>query len=168
MMPQRSLATVPAGRTQATPASGRKQEHLVRACGPMRRHSSLYGLLSAVLCVLALAFAMPASAQQNAPAAPAAGPVGAGLAGNGQAGAGQAGAARPASAPPVPAWRRTDNYRFPAMADTVRRLQFAAQAMQLREYCADRRVPDDFVRERLQHFGRLTGRDETCTTLADY
>ena len=54
------------------------------------------------------------------------------------------------------------------MADTVRRLQFSAQAMQLREYCADRRVPDDFVRERLQRFGRLTGRDETCGTLADY
>lgn len=134
----------------------------------MPPHSSLSGLLSAAVCVFALATAMPASAQQKAPPAAAAGPLGAGAAGSGQAGAGPAGAARPASAPPVPAWRRTDNYRFPAMADTVRRLQFSAQAMQLREYCADRRVPDDFVRERLQRFGRLTGRDETCATLADY
>ena len=40
--------------------------------------------------------------------------------------------------------------------------------MQLREYCADRRVSDDFVRERLQRFGRITGRAETCASLRDY
>ncbi|MBP9654836.1 MAG: hypothetical protein KBE19_10655, partial [Rhodocyclaceae bacterium] len=66
-----------------------------------------------------------------------------------------------AASTPTPEWRRTDGYRFPALADSVRRLQFAAQAMQLREYCADRRVPDEFVRERLQRFGRMTGREET-------
>lgn len=69
---------------------------------------------------------------------------------------------------PVPEWRRTDAYRFPALADTVRRLQHVAHAVQLREYCADRRVPDDFVRERLQRFGQLTGREEDCASLVDY
>ena len=73
-----------------------------------------------------------------------------------------------AASTPTPEWRRTDGYRFPALADSVRRLQFAAQAMQLREYCADRRVPDEFVRERLQRFGRMTGREETCASLVDY
>ena len=76
--------------------------------------------------------------------------------------------AAPAANPPTPEWRRTDGYRFPALADSVRRLQYTTLAMQLREYCADRRVSDDFVRERLQRFGRMTGREETCTTLLDY
>ncbi len=102
------------------------------------------------MCGLMLAAAMPAAAQQKG-AAPA-----------------QSGAAKPVPQPPVPEWRRTDGYRFPAIADTVRRMQYSAQAMQLREYCADRRVPDAFVRERLQRFGRLTGREETCTTLLQY
>ena len=76
--------------------------------------------------------------------------------------------AAPAANPPTPEWRRTDGYRFPALADSVRRLQYTTLAMQLREYCADRRVSDEFVRERLQRFGRITGRAETCASLRDY
>lgn len=68
----------------------------------------------------------------------------------------------------VPEWRRTDAYVFRAIGDVTRRMQFVAQAMHLRDYCADRTVPDDFVRDRLQRFGRMTGRDETCTSLLDY
>lgn len=68
----------------------------------------------------------------------------------------------------MPEWRRTDAYVFRAIGDVTRRMQFVAQAMQLRDYCADRTVPDDFVRDRLQRFGRMTGRDETCTSLLDY
>ncbi len=77
-------------------------------------------------------------------------------------------AAARAPAPAVPEWRRTDAYVFRAIGDVTRRMQFVAQAMQLRDWCADRSVPDDFVRERLQRFGRMTGREETCTTLLDY
>lgn len=77
--------------------------------------------------------------------------------------------AQGASAPAqIPEWRRTDAYVFGAIGDVTRRMQFVAQAMQLRDYCADRRVPDAFVQDRLQQFGRMTGREETCTTLLDY
>ena len=79
-----------------------------------------------------------------------------------------AAAAARAPAPAVPEGRRTDAYVFRAIGDVTRRMQFVAQAMQLRDWCADRSVPDDFVRERLQRFGRMTGREETCTTLLDY
>lgn len=103
--------------------------------------------LFAFLLVVPLGLSSAPALAQKAPAAPA---------------------AAAAANPPTPEWRRTDGYRFPALADSVRRLQFAAQAMQLREYCADRRVPDEFVRERLQRFGRMTGREETCASLADY
>ena len=84
-----------------------------------------------------------------------------------QAKAPAAAAARP-PAPVVPEWRRTDAYVFRAIGDVTRRMQFVPQAMQLRDWCADRSVPDDFVRARLQRFGRMTGREETCTTLLDY
>ncbi|CAM5340286.1 hypothetical protein [Thauera mechernichensis] len=67
-----------------------------------------------------------------------------------------------------PEWRSTAGYPFPALADTVARMQNVAHAMRLRDYCADRRVPDEFVRARLQRFSQLTGREETCTTLLDY
>jgi hypothetical protein len=80
----------------------------------------------------------------------------------------QAKAPAAARTPAVPEWRRTDAYVFRAIGDVTRRMQFVAQAMQLRDWCADRSVPDDFVRERLQRFGRMTGREETCTTLLDY
>ena len=80
----------------------------------------------------------------------------------------QAKAPAAARAPGVARWRGTVAYVFRAIGDVTRRMQFVAQAMQLRDWCADRSVPDDFVRERLQRFGRMTGREETCTTLLDY
>lgn len=80
----------------------------------------------------------------------------------------QAKAPAAARAPEVPEWRRTDAYVFRAIGDVRRRMQFVAHAMQLRDWCADRSVPDDFVRERLQRFGRMTGREESCNTLLDY
>lgn len=121
----------------------------------------LSALLVACACGLGLplvAAAQQAPQQQRAPQqAPSAGQ---------QAGGGQ-GAAAP-SAARTPDWRRTDAYVFGAIGDVTRRMQFVAQAMQLRDYCADRRVPDEFVQGRLQQFGRMTGREETCTTLLDY
>nr|WP_068637121.1 hypothetical protein [Thauera butanivorans] len=77
----------------------------------------------------------------------------------------------PASAaakPEVPEWRKTDGYRFPAVAKTVEDMQNLAYAMQLREFCANVRIPDDFVRERLNRFSAMTGREEDCRTLLDY
>lgn len=79
-----------------------------------------------------------------------------------------AGAGTQAGDGAVPEWRRTGAYPFAARADTVRRLQFVAQAMQLREYCADARVSDDFVRAQLARFGRMTGREESCASLLEY
>ena len=140
-MPNHPPAPASAGFAQAGSGSGRKGRGLPCACGPMRVHLPVPVLVLLLALWLALS-ASPAFAQKA--------PAGA------------------AASPPIPEWRRTDGYRFPALADSVRRLQFAAQAMQLREYCADRRVPDEFVRERLQRFGRMTGREETCASLADY
>ena len=59
-------------------------------------------------------------------------------------------------------------YPMPAVAETVRDLQHSTQAMLLREYCADKRIPDDFVNQRLARFSRQTGRDENCRTLLEY
>lgn len=59
-------------------------------------------------------------------------------------------------------------YPMPAVAETVRDLQHSTQAMLLREYCADKRIPDDFVNRRLAEFSRQTGRDENCRTLLEY
>ena len=143
-MPNHPPAPASAGFAQAGSASGRKGRGLPCTCGPMHVHIPRRFLALSLALTLALS-AGPVLAQR-APAA----------------------AAAPAASTPTPEWRRTDGYRFPALADSVRRLQFAAQAMQLREYCADRRVPDEFVRERLQRFGRMTGREETCASLADY
>lgn len=102
------------------------------------------------------------------------------------AGAVQAQQAPPAAAPPVantaPAgadgeeagdqddrsWRDTSAYPFGALADTALRLELVAKAMQLRDYCADRRVQDEFVRERLRRFSALSGRPEDCRSLLDY
>lgn len=142
-MPNHPPASAPAGFAQAGSASGRKGRGLPCACGPMRVHLPVPILLLALPLALWLVLSASPAFAQKAPAGAAA-------------------------SPPIPEWRRTDGYRFPALADSVRRLQFAAQAMQLREYCADRRVPDEFVRERLQRFGRMTGREETCASLADY
>lgn len=67
-----------------------------------------------------------------------------------------------------PEWRDTSGYRFPALAKTVADMQNLAYAMQLRDLCANARVPDDFVRERLDRFGEMTGRAESCASLLDY
>lgn len=76
--------------------------------------------------------------------------------------------APPAKAPARPEWRDTTGYRFPAVGKTVTDMQNTAHAMRLREYCADARVKDEFVRERLERFSAITGRKETCRTLLDY
>lgn len=80
--------------------------------------------------------------------------------------AGDPGQAAPGAA--RPAFRDLSGYRFPPPARTVRDMQNVAQAIQLRDYCADARVSDDFVRERLALFSRITGRAETCRSLLDY
>lgn len=99
-----------------------------------------------ILVILPLLVALPVQAQ-DVPAAPPAADV---------------------AAAPDRAWRDTTGYRFPAIAKTVADMQNLAYAMTLRDYCADVRVPDDFVRERLARFSRMTGRDESCQTLLDY
>lgn len=65
-------------------------------------------------------------------------------------------------------WRDVSAYPFPAVGATVQAMQFLAIALQLREYCADARIPDEFVRERLGRFSAMTGREETCPSLLDY
>ena len=59
-------------------------------------------------------------------------------------------------------------YHVPSLAQTVRELQHASLAIQLREYCADEKIPDAFVDERLAEFSRITGREENCRTLLEY
>lgn len=65
-------------------------------------------------------------------------------------------------------FRDTTGYRFPALSRTVRDMQNLAFAMQLRDYCADDRIPDAFVRVQLARFSMMTGRDENCRSLNDY
>lgn len=65
-------------------------------------------------------------------------------------------------------FRKSSAYPFPALSRTVRDMQHLAYALQLRDYCADDRVPDEFVRVQLARFGMLTGREETCASLKDY
>lgn len=67
-----------------------------------------------------------------------------------------------------PPWRQLSGYAFPALADTVSSLQNMSYAMQLRDYCADGRIKDDFVRDRLARFSEITGREEDCTSLLRY
>ena len=67
-----------------------------------------------------------------------------------------------------PELRDTSRYRYPAVAMTVLSLQLSTYAMQLREYCANRQVSDDFVRARLARFSQMSGREENCDSLADY
>jgi len=67
-----------------------------------------------------------------------------------------------------PDFRDTSAYPFPALSRTVRDMQHLAYAFQLHNYCSDDRVPDAFVRIQLARFSLITGRDETCRTLADY
>jgi len=79
-----------------------------------------------------------------------------------------AGVATPEPGKPVEAIRDTTGYRYPALSRTVRDMQNLAYAMQLRDYCADDRVSDEFVRAQLARFSRITGRTETCRTLLAY
>jgi len=65
-------------------------------------------------------------------------------------------------------FRDTSGYPFSAIAQVTADLQNVAYAMQLRDYCADRRLSDDFVRDRLRRFSRISGRSETCQSLLDY
>jgi len=77
----------------------------------------------------------------------------------------------PASGAPSDARRAGDRpyrYPMPAIAHTVREVQYSTQAMLLMEYCADTRIPDAFVNERLAEFSRQTGRREDCRTLLEY
>lgn len=77
----------------------------------------------------------------------------------------------PAAADPAPDgkdFRDTSRYAFKAVAATTFDLQMLAYAMQLREFCANRTIPDDFVKERLARFSQMSGREEDCASLADY
>ncbi|MCL1826127.1 MAG: hypothetical protein FWG26_09375 [Betaproteobacteria bacterium] len=65
-------------------------------------------------------------------------------------------------------WRDTSGYPFPALADTIAAAQNMVQAMILREYCSNKKVSDNFVRERLSRFSRITEREENCQSLLDY
>jgi hypothetical protein len=155
-----ALATTLAGCPSETRASGRESEmdHFP-VCGPMRFFVPL-------LCASLLA--LPAVAQNAPPAARSPAPPAAGSA---TVAPGAKGAEKPAAAgkpQPRPEWRDTTGYRFPAVAKTVGDMQNLAHAMRLRDYCANARVKDDFVRERLARFSAITGREETCRTLLDY
>lgn len=65
-------------------------------------------------------------------------------------------------------FRDTSRYAFRAVAATTFDLQMLAYAMQLREFCANRTISDDFVKARLARFSQMTGREEDCASLADY
>ena len=65
-------------------------------------------------------------------------------------------------------FRDITGYRFPPLINTVSAMQNVAYAIQLRDYCADARVPDEFVRTQLARFSQITGRQETCQTLRAY
>jgi hypothetical protein len=106
---------------------------------------------SRALLVLALCLPAHASAQapQSNPAAAAAGEIA-------------------APGPDDRSFRDTSGYRFPALSRTLRDMQNLAYAVQLRDYCADERVSDEFVKAQLARFSAITGRPETCRTLLDY
>ena len=65
-------------------------------------------------------------------------------------------------------FRDVSGYLFPPLSRTVRDMQNIAYAFNLRDYCADNRIPDAFVRERLARFSQITGRKETCRSLRNY
>lgn len=131
-----------AGSIRAVAASGRERRPGVCGRGPVC-------FVRTMLAVVLVSLGATAGAQ--APAAPAVPPAATG--------------GVPES---VPEWRRTDGYPFDARAELTRRLQFMAQAMQLREYCADDKVDAEFVRIQLMRFSRITGREENCASLRDY
>jgi hypothetical protein len=65
-------------------------------------------------------------------------------------------------------FRDVTGYSFPPLINTVSAMQNIAYAIQLRDYCADASVPDEFVRAQLARFSQITGRKETCQTLRAY
>ncbi|MDR1854447.1 MAG: hypothetical protein LBR05_06020 [Azoarcus sp.] len=67
-----------------------------------------------------------------------------------------------------PAWRDNSRYMFMAVAMTVAAAQNMATAINLREYCANEKISNEFVRARLASFSKITGREETCASLMDY
>ncbi len=145
-----------AGAIQVWRVAGRYRGCRVSGSGPLR-------FKSASLLVCLAAWAGLAAGQAPAPVdTPAPGQTPPSLQ------PAQDEAANGPAARETPAWRSTAGYPLPALADTVARMQHVAHAMQLRDYCANRRLPDAFVRERLQRFSRLTGREEDCQTLLDY
>ena len=149
------LAGRAAGWASASPVSGRKPGcRYFPGCGPMR-------LFIPLLCV---ALSSPALGQTAGTPAAAVPSAASGAPQGSQAG----GAASGAGKAPSPEWRDTSAYRFPSLTRSVTDLQNLAHAMRLRDYCADARVQDEFVRERLARFSAITGREETCRTLLDY
>jgi hypothetical protein len=72
------------------------------------------------------------------------------------------------SAEPKKDWRESPGIPFPSLASVTAASQNMAHALNLREFCANSAVPDDFVRERLARFSRMTGREEDCRSLLDY
>jgi hypothetical protein len=118
-------------------------------------------ILACLSCLLTVS---AAQAQEVAPPAPA---EAAAAAATGE-GAGAQAEAGESAAEGERAWRDTSAYTFGALAATALRPELVAKAMQLRDYCADQRVDDAFVRERLQRFSALSGREEDCRTLLDY
>jgi len=96
-------------------------------------------------------------------------PVGALAQAPAQPAAGAAPATLPTPTPrPEQSWRDTSNYVFQSVARTTEDLQHVAYALTLREYCSNRKIPDDFVKDRLARFSAMTGREESCRTLMDY
>lgn len=65
-------------------------------------------------------------------------------------------------------FRDTSRYAFKAVAATTFDLQMLTYAMQLREFCANRTISDDFVKARLARFSQMSGREEDCASLAEY
>ncbi|MDR2689236.1 MAG: hypothetical protein LBB76_05700 [Azoarcus sp.] len=108
------------------------------------------------LAMMSLLSSAPVGAQETA-----AGPAQA----DEQTSAGQTSASQ---TPTKDDWRDISGYPYPALAVTVAAMQNLAYAMTLRDYCADLRVPAEFVRERLARFSRMTGREEDCKSLLDY
>ncbi len=74
----------------------------------------------------------------------------------------------PQAVPAEPPFRDLSGYAFGPLSRTVRDMQHLAYAMQLRDYCADPRIADEFVRVQLARFSLITGRPEDCQTLLNY
>lgn len=154
-----SISSLSGSPHSGSPHSGCKPgRHVLPVCSPIRFPLRFLFLLLVASTASAQKAGTPQPPQPPAASA-AASPAAA------KAGKTPSAAARPQ---PRPEWRDTTGYRFPAVGKTVADMQNAAHAMRLRDYCADTRVKDEFVRERLTRFSAITGREETCRTLLDY